>query len=581
VQVPATNEEQSESESQLDRWWQRDRNVAAIVFGVALILRLLHLREIAIHDPFYTIASVDGAIYDAWAREILAGDWLGDGVLFLGPLYPTFMAAVYALFGPSLPALKVVQAVLGAGACVLFWGVARELFDRRVAALAGAFAALYKMHIFYGATVMIVNLQVALVAGLVWASLRALRNPSFRGWALCGLLLGLAALGRQTVLLMAPILALWTLFGMKGTASFGRRVALGTTFGVVILALILPFTLKNYVAGDDLVLLNSTGGANFYMGNRQGVDGTWQLPPLGAGVRVDNPRRMRDAFKQSAEKATGETLKPSEVSSYWMARGLDEIKKDPLRWLRLEARKLGLFFNTFEVWNNRSVDVSEQFSWVLRAPSVEFGFVVPLGLVGLALSVRRWREFVPVHAALFAYLLGALLFFVLSRYRLPGIMLFIPFAAFACVDLIQRLRNRQILPAAVSLVLLIVFTTGTRLPLNDSHRMHMAYYNLGNKYRELERWDEAVDAYHDSLAEFSGAISTHNNLALSLEGAGRHTEAIAAWMTVGKMALRNRDQVRMERSERHLKALTADAESPEASPSAQPHSPGDMLSRGL
>jgi len=547
----------------------RDGHVVALLFLVALGLRLFHLHEIQLHDPFFTIASVDGAIYDAWAREILAGDWLGEGVLFLGPLYPTFMAAVYALFGVSLPALKAVQAVIGAGACVLVWGLTRELFDRRVAALAGTIAALYGMQIFYGGTVMIVNLQIPLVVGCVWATLRALRRPTFPGWALCGLLLGLSALARQTILLLAPIVALWILFGMAGPLSFGRRFAFGATFGLVILALILPFTVRNYVAGGDLVLLNSTGGANFYMGNQPTADGTWQLPSIGSKHRVDNPQAMRDAFRRAAEEATGRTLKPSETSSYWLGRGMDEIRADPARWLRLEARKFGLFWNAFEVWNNRSVEVSERFSSILRLPLVRFGVLAPFGLLGLALSARRWREFVPLHGAIASYLASALIFFVLSRYRLPATVLMIPFAAFAVVDLIDRLRDRDFRASAVRAVAIVILAFLVHLPLASENRMHMAYYNLGNKYRELERWDEAVEAYRDSLTENSRAISTQNNLALTFELAGRRDEAIEAWTTVGEMAASNRDRSRMERAARHLielEAVSDEAGEPEVRP---------------
>jgi len=534
-----------------------DRRTVALLFLVALGLRLFHLREIQLHDPFFTIASVDGAIYDAWAKEILAGDWLGDGVLFLGPLYPAFMAAVYALFGMSLPALKAVQAVIGAGACVLVWGLARELFDRRVALLAGAIAAFYGMHVFYGGTVMIVNLQVPLVVGLVWAALRALRRPTLPGWALCGLLLGLSALARQTILLLAPIVALWILFGMAGPLSFGRRFAFGATFGVVILALILPFSVRNYVAGGDLVLLNSTGGANFYMGNQAAADGTWQVPSIGSKHRVDNPRAMRDAFQRAAEDATGRSLKPSETSSYWLSRGMDEIRADPARWLRLEARKFGLFWNTFEVWNNRSVEVSKRFSSVLRMPLLTFGVLAPFALLGLGLTARRWREFVPIHGAIASYLASALIFFVLSRYRLPATVLLIPFAAFAVVDLMDCLRIRAFRASATRALAIVALAFLVHLPLANENRMHMAYYNLGNKYRELERWEEAVEAYRDSLAENPRAISTQNNLALTFELAGRRDEAIEAWMAVGQMATSNRDRSRMERAARHLTALGA------------------------
>ncbi|HIE61178.1 MAG TPA: hypothetical protein EYQ02_05830 [Microbacterium sp.] len=475
------------------------------------------------------------------------------------------MACVYALFGASLTALKAVQAVIGAGTCVLVWGLTRELFDRRVAALAGAISVVYSMHVFYGGTVMIVNLQVPLVIGLVWASLCALRRPSIPIWASCGLLLGLSALARQTVLLLAPVLALWILFGMPGPYSFARRFAFGTAFGVVILALVLPFTVRNYVVGDDLVLLNSTGGANFYMGNQRGADGTWQLPSIGTRTRVDNPRAMRDAFTKAAESATGRPLKPSEVSSYWLGRGMDEVRADWTRWLRLEARKFGLFWNAYEIWNNRSLEVSKRFSWVLQMPLVSFGVVAPLGLLGLFLTARRWRELVPVHATIACYLASALLFFVLSRYRLPATVLLIPFAAFAVVELIGRLRLRELRMNASVITLLLAATLFVHLPLANENRMHMAYYNLGNKYRELERWDEAVAAYRDSLAEIPGAISTQNNLALTLELAGRRDEAIEAWVTVGESAAVLGDRSRMERAARHLAKLGFSA-SEESSP---------------
>jgi len=536
--------------------------VAALVFLAALGLRLLHLREIQAHDPFFAQASVDGAFYHAWALEILSGDWLGDGVLYLGPLYPMFMAGVYALLGPSLPALKAVQAVLGAVSCVLVWGLARELFDRRVAALAGGLAVFYAMLVFYGGTVMIVNLQVPLVLGLVWALLRALRQPSFGRWVGCGLLLGLSALARQTTLLLAPVMALWLVFGMAGPATLGRRFALAASFGAAILALVLPFTAKNYVAGDDLVLLNSTGGANFYMGNQPGADGTWRPPPISASYRLDNPRAMRDAFTGVAESEAGRPLKASEVSSFWLALGLEEVRADPERWMWLEVRKFFLFFNAYEVWNNRSVEVSERFSWVLRLPLVAFGLVAPLGLLGLVLSLQRWRELFPVYATLGVYLAGALVFFVLSRYRMPAAMLFLPFAAFAVFELADRLRERDLKTAGERLAVLVFLAVLVHLPIPNKQRMHMAYYNLGNKYAALERWDEAFAAYHASLAEKETAIATHNNLALAYERANRLDDAIESWQRVYALASARSDGMRLRRAAEHLRDLGVDPDAP-------------------
>jgi tetratricopeptide (TPR) repeat protein len=103
--------------------------------------------------------------------------------------------------------------------------------------------------------------------------------------------------------------------------------------------------------------------------------------------------------------------------------------------------------------------------------------------------------------------------------------------------------------------------------------MHMAWYNLGNKYRELERWDEAIEAYRRSLALVPGAVSTHNNLALAYELGGRREEAIREWQIVAELGRRQRDRGRVERAERHLEALrgatTSDAAAPTVPPPAE------------
>ena len=545
---------------------ERRRNlvVAAAIFLLALAIRLLHLREVALHDPYYALPTVDDLQYDAWARRLAAGEGLIDGVLYLGPGYPIFMAGIYAIFGPSLAAVKGVQAVLGAGACVLAWGVARALFDARAAAIAGLFAAFHAMLVFYGGTIMTVNLKVPLVLGLVWVLLRTLRRPTFGGFAASGALLGMAVLVQQTALPFLPFMLLWILFGWRGTPALGRRAAFAATFAAATLAFILPITLHNLRSGDDFVLLNSMGGPNFYMGNRRGADGTWQVPDLGFRIRADNPDEMQRQFKAAAERASGRKLKPSQVSAYWMARGIDEIRADPGRWLRLELRKLGLHWNAYEVWNIRSFEISQASSWILRLPLLTLGVLAPLGLLGVLLSLPRWRELVPLHGIVLVYLAGSLLFFVLARYRLPGLVVLIPFAGFAVVRLGEVLRTRDLRGLALAAAALALLAFVVHLPLESSEgRMHMAWYNLANKYRELERWDEAIAAYQKSLAEVPGAISTHNNLALAYELGGRRDEAIRAWRHVLELARRQRDATRIERAERHIEALAA-AEAAEA-----------------
>lgn len=542
---------------------RRDVLIACAIVGVALVVRLLHLREVALGDPYYALPTVDDLQYDAWAKRLAAGDGLPEGVLYLGPGYPLFMAAIYAVFGASLPAVKAVQSVLGAVSCGLVFALARSLFDRRVAIVAGLFAAFHAMLIFYGGTLMTANLKVPLVLATTLALVLAFRAPGAAGFALAGVLLGLAALVQQTILPLAPLVVLWLLFGLRGELPFARRLALGAIFAAGIAVCILPFTLHNLRTGNDFVLLNSMGGPNFYMGNQREADGTWQVPSLGSRRRADNPDEMQRQFKAAAERAAKRPLKPSEISDYWMTRGLGEIRADPGRWLRLELRKLGLHFNAYEVWNIRAFELSQPGSWILRLPLVTMGFVAPLGLLGLALTLPRWRELVALYGVIAVYLAASLLFFVLARYRLPGVLMLVPFAAFALVRIVDAARAREGRWLALAGAGLALFAFLVHLPLESSEgRMHMAWYNLGNKYRELERWDEAIAAYHRSLELVPGAVSTHNNLALAYELGGRREEAIREWRIVAELGRRQRDRARVERAERHLEALAEPAAAP-------------------
>lgn len=535
---------------------RRDALVAGAIFVVALAVRLLHFREVALHDPYYALPTVDDLQYDAWAKRLAAGDGLPDGVLYLGPGYPLFMAGIYALFGPSLPAVKAVQVVLGAASCTLVFAIARDLFDRRVAVVAGLLAAFHAMLVFYGGTLMTVNLKLPLVLGLVLALGRTFRAPRISGFALCGLLLGLATLVQQTILPLAPLVVAWILFGLKGELPLARRLGASAVFGLAVAACILPITFHNVATGRDFVLLNSMGGANFYMGNQREADGTWQVPDLGSSVRADNPDEMQRQFEATAERIAGRELKPSEISAFWLERGIDEIRVDPLRWIRLELRKLGLHFNAYEVWNIRAFELSQASSWVLRLPLATMGIVAPLGLLGLLLTLGRWRELVALYGVILVYLAASLLFFVLARYRLPGVVVLVPFAAFALVrgfDALRAKEGRWLTGFCAALGVLVALV---HLPLESSQgRMHMAWYNLGNKYRELERWDEAIEAYRRSLELVPGAVSTHNNLALAYELGGRREEAIREWQIVAELGRRQRDRGRVERAERHLEAL--------------------------
>jgi 4-amino-4-deoxy-L-arabinose transferase-like glycosyltransferase len=527
------------------------------LFLFALGLRLLNLQQIRAHDPFFALPSVDPRMYHEWAVRIAGGEWLGDAVFFLAPLYAYFLALVYVLFGPSFLAAKLVQCAIGSLTCVLVWRLAREVFDRRVAMLAGAMAAVYSMLIFYEGTLLVLNLQIPLLLLVLLATLRALEFPTAGRWLLVGALVGLAALARANALLFAPAMLVWLLWSLRGRVSLARRLALAAALTAGTGLLVLPATARNYAVGGDLTLITSSGGSNFFVGNNPDANGAYRIPLRFQRTLVDDQRGHAAAYHAYAERSLGRELLPSEGSAFWVREGLAFIRERPGDWLRLEVRKLILFLNAVEIWNNRSFEVSRQFSWVLRLPLLRFGVMLPLALLGIALSAPHWRRLFPLYAMIAVYLATALMFFVVSRYRMPAVPILIVFAAFGVWHCLDAARTRRFRELAVALATVALFGVAAHVNL-VTPKLAVAHYNLGNKYRTLEKWDLAIEQYRTALELDPGYIPTYNNLALVYEETGEHRrEAIATWERVLRLGERLHLGAYVERARRHLAELGA------------------------
>lgn len=534
---------------------RREKVGIALLFLLALSLRLLHVAQLQSHDPFFELPASDAGMYHEWALRIAGGDWLGDQIFNNGPGYPYFLAVIYAVLGPSLLVAKGVQAGLGALDCVLVWWLARRLFDARVALCAAALIAGYRMLIFYEGTLVVANLQLTLGLLTLLAVVVAFERPSLRRWLFAGVMVGASAVARPTALLFGSIVATGMLLGVRSGEPVLRRMGLTAAFAIGVVLAVAPVTIRNAAVGGDFVLVTSSGGMNLFTGNNPDANGMFVVPRIFPRFLADDFEEQRQAFHRTAEQARGRTLSRSEVSSFWTESTLAWIQANPAAWLRLMLRKLQLSVNAFEPWNIRSLTLSRDFSFVLRLPLVGFGLLAPLAFAGVVWSARDWRRLFPLHAMLLSIWAVLLVFFVLSRYRLPVVPLLAIFASFALVsafDAVRRQRWRQLvaLLAAAGVAAAVVNAPAAREGLS------VAYYNLGNRYKTLERWELAIAAYGKSISRNPGYLSAHNNLALVYERTGEHREeAIRSWSHILDTAKRQNLARYVERAERHLRAL--------------------------
>ncbi len=148
-------------------------------------------------------------------------------------------------------------------------------------------------------------------------------------------------------------------------------------------------------------------------------------------------------------------------------------------------------------------------------------------------------------------------FFVLSRYRVPAVPVLALFASAGVFECVRRLRRpgarRSLVVPAIATAAFAVFAHRAVL-VED---LSIAWYNLGNRYKALGEWAKAEESYARSLRGNPGYLSTHNNLALVYEAWGRPEAARERWQRVRAMAAERGLARYVERADRHLRALEA------------------------
>jgi tetratricopeptide (TPR) repeat protein len=532
--------------------------VALTVSLLALMIRAWHLVEMEANDPFFYHPIVDPEFYHLWAIRISEGEFDSDAVFFLSPLYPYFLGFIYWLTEPGMIIPRIVQIVLGALSVAGIFFIGRRVFGALTGLASALIYAFYAPAIFYEPLYLVSAIQTPLNVALVLALLVTFDKPGrYLSWLGCGVLLGLSALARPNVLLFGGFVIAGLLLQIQSRPDWRQAIIRGFVFAVGVGIIIFPVTIRNYAAEQDFVLVTSSGGLNFYIGNNAGATGRFQTPRIFGGAEVSAPRGQLDAYTKFAEAEAGRPLSTSQASDYWYQKAWSEISADPGRWVQLLTLKLSLFFNYYEIGNSRNFTQSVQFSSPLQLPLFRFGLIAPFALTGMLLGLRRWRQALLLYGMVSVYVVTALMFFVLAHYRIPVTPFLTLFAAHCGVWMIKAVRERQWFKSILVIWALSGFGFWTHLYLtNPAPDVENNHYNLGNVYAKQERYDDAIREYRQSIAMNPNKLSRHHNLAY-VSGLRPETyqEAIEAWQTVESMGIERGDEYHVQAARQEISRI--------------------------
>ncbi len=469
-----------------------------IVFITALVLRIIFLFQFR-SIPLFDTPVMDMTYYHQWALALIEGRDFIEGPYFKAPMYPIFLSVVYRLFGDGPWPIKIVQVLMGSLSAVLTLLIGARVFNLKVGIVAGFMVAICGTLILYDGLLLVPSLAIFLNLLAVYCLIRGLQSGRRMLLLLSGLILGLSAVARPTVLpftFVIIVLLLWEYRRRRRLASV-RPVVL---FALGVLLAILPVTIRNYVESGEVVLIGTYGGINLYIGNHLQSDGVSTRLP-GTGIDWWGQGTMADA-ERLAETDVGRELSATEHTRYWRSRAIKEMASHPGFLLKHLLRKFLLLIGGLELANNFDIYYLAYRIPLLSVLVVKAGVLVPWGVLfplavaGLFLLTGWTMERRVVAAFLLAYTPSLLLFFVTARYRLPMVPFLSLFASYALASgygVLKRTRGgKRVLVTGVFVIAALVshidfYGFGIE---NDAqgHQLMAALYKQQGNVAEAERY---------------------------------------------------------------------------------------------
>ena len=204
-------------------------------------------------------------------------------------------------------------------------------------------------------------------------------------------------------------------------------------------------------------------------------------PWRSSGMRELDPEAMR-RFRRVERQFLASTSE----------RGFEEIRADPGHFLWHTGKKIVLLFNHHEIADNYSFDFVAERVPMLRWPLPTWGVLLPFAAFGVFFA-RRQRGAWLLLAFAAGYAASLVVFFNLSRLRLPLAPILILFAAVGLVELFRlaRARRWKTLAAALGFVALALPLVHADVAVD---RVSIRYYNLAQQHmaRSFQMQRQAV-----------------------------------------------------------------------------------------
>lgn len=487
--------------------FKRNPIIGILILGT--IIRLIFFLDY-LSDPEWHQLIADSLFHDRWASSIASGDIIGKDVFFRAPFYIYLLGLVYTIFGYSLIAARIFGHLIGLISISITYCLAYKIFSKKTAIIAGVIHGLYPIAIYFESELLVDSLFTMLFELSVLLFLFAREKRRYRYYSLTGLSIGLAAITKPIILAMVPLFIIWIFIDRTSFKKSAINILIILT---TILLSIAPVTLRHLVIADDFVLISSSGGVNFFIGNNPQADGmTATLPPP-----LRNNWEIQDTY-HVAETECGQELKASEVSSFWYKKAMSWIVDNKVDFILLFIKKIYVWTKNVEISNNRNLTLFFDKLLILKLNPLNFGFIFSLAVIAMIFLIgqkggSRDRIFLILLTA--CYIIVISLFFVNARFRLPAIPFIIILSGYGIEKIIELIIYRKhhliYIPAILCGIgaAILSYSSPAGFQAKD---VASGFFNKANFYLYHNDYAKAINYYHRVLAGNPGYPDANLNL---------------------------------------------------------------------
>ena len=513
-----------------------------IIFSAAFLLRLIYIIQYR-SNPTFDYPMVDELWNLNWAKEILGGNFWGDEAYFRGPLYPYLLAFFLLITGKALFWVRFIQIIIAASSAVMVYIIGRKAFSQKVGIVSGLAYAAYGTIIFYESMLLIPVTFIFLNLLAVYLLLKYQGDYNPKKWLLAGLVVGLSAIARPNILLLAPFFMIWIYFGFRQLKEIKKRLLIPLVYLVGILIPVLSVTVRNIAVTGEAVLISSQGGVNLYIGNNPDTEGLTMMMPE---VKLNEALPWHEftlATREAAEKEVGHSLTAGEESSFWTKKTLKFIVSNPGKFIGITLKKTLYFILGFENSDQTDIYQSRDYSslskiLIWKKPVYfPYGLVFPLALVGMILCWSKRKELALFYVFIIGYTPTVVLFLVTARHRLAVVPFLLIFGASAAITLWEWGRKKKwnkVSLYTLIFIIALILTNRTYFDIGFEN-VFQTHFNLALTYERQGDPVAAEKEYRAALEEYPYSATTLNNLGHLLYKSGRYDEA----MTYFERAIRS------------------------------------------